>query len=283
MNWSRGPRRFSLGLRTLFGSKSHGYFIPSRAAGYRSFDTPGTAYPFSAERFQSAEPEMMRYLSIADGYADEFDEIQQNDSTFARWDQDWFPRLDAALLYSFIRHFKPERIVEVGSGHSTRFAQKAMADEGLACSFTAIDPHPRKPIPTADNFTWMAKPAQAVAPEFWTTLRDGDFLIIDSSHVLMPGSDVDVLLNKVLPALPGGVIVQIHDILLPDDYPSDWAWRGYNEQLGVVSYLKSRASEILISSHYVTTRLQAEFGVTKISKLMMPKGARETSLWIRMC
>jgi hypothetical protein len=54
-----------------------------------------------------------------------------------------------------------------------------------------------------------------------------------SAHILMPGTDVDILFNHVLPGLRRGVLVHVHDIFLPDDYPPEWEWRGYNEQLGL--------------------------------------------------
>ena len=56
----------------------------------------------------------------------------------------------------------------------------------------------------------------------------------------MPGTDVDFLLNRILPALPAGVLVHVHDVFLPDDYPADWEWRGYNEQLGVAALIQGR-------------------------------------------
>ena len=69
----------------------------------------------------------------------------------------------------------------------------------------------------------------------------GDVLFIDSSHILMPGSDVDLLLNRVLPRLPAGVLIHIHDIFLPFDYPPVWGWRAYNEQQGVLPLLATGA------------------------------------------
>ena len=78
---------------------------------------------------------------------------------------------------------------------------------------------------------------QAAPAEVFDGLKAGDVLFIDSSHILMPGSDVDILLNRVLPRLPAGVLVHIHDIFLPFDYPAIWGWRNYNEQQGVVPLL----------------------------------------------
>ena len=68
-------------------------------------------------------------------------------------------------------------------------------------------------------------------------LNEGDFLIIDSSHIAVSGSDVDTIVNQILPNLPKGVFVHFHDIFLPDHYPSKWKWREYNEQLVISSLL----------------------------------------------
>ena len=122
--------------------------------------------------------------------------------------------------------------------------------------------------------------AQAAHPALFE-LGPGDFLMIDSSHILMPGTDVDLLLNRVLPALPAGALVHFHDIFLPDPYPEDWAWRGYNEQLGVAALLIGGGIEPLFASHYVTTRMAADLAGTVVRDLPLPAGARESSLWLR--
>jgi hypothetical protein len=294
MTWSAGLRRFHLGLRTVFGSARHGYFIPSRAARYRSHNGAEPYYRPAAEVFKLAEPAMRGWLAVVDGYAEALMAIDpgsephgpqrlQAEGAPPRWGQDWFPRLDAALLYGFVRHFKPRQIVEVGAGHSTRFAQKALEDEGLSTCITAIDPYPRKALSAGKRLTWIAEPVQRAWSSIARKLEPGDILLIDSSHVLMPGSDVDLLLNLVIPELATGVIVQFHDVFLPDDYPPGWRWRGYNEQLGVAALLTRSSQEILMSSHYVTTRMAATFERTQISKLPILPGASETSLWLRIC
>jgi hypothetical protein len=111
-------------------------------------------------------------------------------------------------------------------------------------------------------------------------LAPGDFLFVDSSHILMPGSDVDIILNRVWPALPAGVIVHVHDIFLPDGYPAEWAWRGYNEQLGVAALISAHAADILFASHYALTHMPAELGSTVVSRLPLMDGAVESSLWL---
>ena len=94
------------------------------------------------------------------------------------------------------------------------------------------------------------------------------------------GSDVDIILNRVWPALPAGVIVHFHDVFLPDGYPAEWAWRGYNEQLGVAALISAGGADILFASHYALTRMATEVGSTIVSRLPLMDGAVESSLWL---
>ena len=178
-----------------------------------------------------------------------------------------------------VRERKPARVIEVGSGHSTRFLAQAVADGGLATQITAIDPAPRAAL-AGLAVTWRrASLADAGLTDF-QTLAAGDILMIDSSHLLMPGSDVDCLLGHVLPALPAGVLVQIHDIFLPDDYPAEWDWRGYNEQLGVLPLLLGSTWRTLFASHYAATRLADVVARSPVGPIPLSAGARESSLWL---
>ncbi len=196
-----------------------------------------------------------------------------------RWDQDWFPRLDAAMAYAMVRRAAPQRIVEVGSGHSTRFLARAVADGGLATRITAIDPAPRAAI-TGLDVEIIRDTVQGAGATPFEGLAAGDILFIDSSHILMPGTDVDVLMNRVMPALPPGVLVHMHDICLPDDYPADWAWRGYNEQLAVAGLLTGGGYRPLFASRYAVTRMSQAVARSAAGKLPLLDGAVESSLWL---
>ena len=112
-------------------------------------------------------------------------------------------------------------------------------------------------------------------------LAAGDMLLVDSSHILMPGSDVDLLLSRFMPSLAAGVLVQFHDIFLPDPYPGDWEWRGYNEQSGVGAMLAGGGWSIEFASHYAVTRLSDAVARSVIGRLPLKDGARETSLWLK--
>jgi predicted O-methyltransferase YrrM len=273
-------RRLSFGLQTLSGLRRRGFFIPYRYA--ETLPEAGEVAPYSAleERFRAAEPEMVAWLERLAGYGGGLAAIGEADPPPApRWGQSWFPRLDAAMAYTMLRETRPARVVEVGSGHSTRFLARACADGGLDCAITAIDPAPRADIAALD-LRLLRVTLQEAGEAPFEELAPGDILLVDSSHILMPGSDVDFLLGRILPRLPAGVLVAFHDIFLPDDYPEAWAWRGYNEQQGLMGLLTD-GWDILFSSRYAVTRLMEEVAASPAAALPLPEGAWESSLWLR--
>ena len=95
----------------------------------------------------------------------------------------------------------------------------------------------------------------------------------------MPGTDVDRIVLDLLPRCPPGVLVHIHDVFLPDPYPPEWAWRGYNEQLLVGALLQGGAFELVFASGYVAAYRPDWLG--PVARLPLLEGAYETSLWLR--
>jgi len=201
--------------------------------------------------------------------------IGADDPPAPRWNQDWFPRLDAAAAYAIVRNTRPRRIVEVGSGHSTRFLARAVADGELDTQITSIDPAPRATL-SGLRIRRLETRVENADIELFHALAPGDILFIDSSHQLKPGSDVEFLLTRVLPRLRPGVRIHFHDVFLPDDYPAEWAWRRYNEQQAVAGLLE-RGYALEFSSHQA--RKQLANGV--LARLPLVPGAHETSFWIR--
>ncbi len=266
-----------LGLPTVLGLARRGFFIPhthARAA-------RGGAVRSLVPQFRAAEPRMQDWLGRLDGFGPALKAIGEAPPPEPRWKQDWFPRLDGAMAYTMVRTLAPARIVEVGSGHSTRFLARAARDGGIACSITAIDPQPRADLSRLSDVELVRKTAQAAGTGVYAALCPGDILAIDSSHVLMPGTDVDLLFSEVIPGLPNGVFIHIHDIFLPDPYPDVWEWRGYNEQLGVALMLLGDAFEIQWSSHYATRALADAVAGSAAGALHLGQGAFETSLWLK--
>jgi predicted O-methyltransferase YrrM len=192
-----------------------------------------------------------------------------------RWNQDWFARLDAAAAYAIVRKTAPRRIVEVGSGHSTRFLARAVADGNLQTKITCIDPEPRATLSGLPVELLRSPVQQCGSLDVFDALGPGDILFIDSSHQVKPGSDLEFLLERVLPRLPGGVRLHFHDIFLPDPYPETWAWRRYNEQEAVEALLAGGYA-LEFSSHLAGR--QKLNGV--LGRLPLTPGALESSFWL---
>ena len=289
MKPGRSGRRLWFGLLTVLGLAERGVFIPHRYAGRwpRAGDRP--PYPAAEALFAAHAPAFRAVLALIEDYGEDLLRIGADAPAPApRWGQSWFPRLDAAVAYALIRAHAPGRILEVGSGHSTRFFARAVADGGLASRILAIDPAPRavlEGLPLELRRASLQEVLGGEGPAPFEALVPGDLLSIDSSHILQPGSDVDMLLGRVLPALPPGALVQVHDIFLPDDYPPSWDWRGYNEQLGVLPLLLGGAFEVIFSSRYAVTRMPDELARGPAARLPLGRAGEgevfESSLWLR--
>ncbi len=273
-------RGLRLGLATLTGVKRQGFWIPYAHA--HVLPGAGERAPYGpVERlFAGHGAAFEATLAKVERFAAGLAAIGAEDpAPGPRWNQDWFPRMDAAVAYAMVRAAEPARIVEVGSGHSTRFMARAIADGCLATRLTAIDPAPRAAIDGL-GIEVRRETLDATDPAVFAALGAGDILFIDSSHIAMPGSDVDDLVNRVLPVLPAGVLVHVHDIFLPDDYPPSWHWRGYNEQLAVAPLVAGGAWRPLFASRYMATRHGARVSAGVLGRLPLPEGAFETSLWL---
>lgn len=165
----------------------------------------------------------------------------------------WFSTVDMEVLYGMVRYLKPGRMIEIGSGHSTRCTLLAIAANGPEwdCAFTAIDPEPRLAVDGLSGLTVLRQPVETVPLDVFDVLGPGDVLFIDSSHIWAPGNDVDFEYHQLLPRIASGVVVHIHDIFLPDDYPWHWSGRGYTEQRHFAPLLVSGEWNVIWSAHYM--------------------------------
>jgi hypothetical protein len=264
-------RRLTLGLPTVLGLTPRGWFIPHRYAPLLPPPGAQPPYPSIEQLFERHFPVFAAVLDAVDRHAAALEQLA------SLFEQSWFPSLDAAVAYTLVRERKPQRIVEVGSGHSTRILARGLGGLG---EIVAIDPAPRADIVDLPAVRVVPSTLQAVPFEPFGSLQAGDALFIDSSHILMPGSDVDILLNRVLPMLPKGVLVHVHDIFLPFDYPAIWGWRAYNEQQGVAPLLNAGAYRPLFSSVWAERRLAERLAVSVIARLPRPADAIASSLWL---
>jgi Methyltransferase domain len=136
---------------------------------------------------------------------------------------DSYPLADARVLYAMVRHLRPARIVELGSGQTTRVMAQACrenATDGSPARLRAFDPFPTAVDDGLPGLAELARvKAQEVPDEVFTELEDGDVLFVDTTHTVKIASDVNHIILRVLPLLAPGVIVHVHDIFLPYEYP----------------------------------------------------------------
>jgi hypothetical protein len=148
----------------------------------------------------------------------------------------WFSGLDLAALYMFVARHRPARYIEIGSGWTTKIARRAARDAGVDLHITSIDPQPRAEIDRLCNVV-VRRAAEDVDASLLTGLGPGDILFIDGSHRALTNSDCVMLFLEVLPELMGGVLVHVHDVFLPFDYPREWSERYYSEQYLLAAWL----------------------------------------------
>ena len=201
-----------------------------------------------------------RYAEILSAFADltpDFLRIpaQEADARAGQpyWCNGWLPGLDAATLYGFIAAFKPKLYCEVGSGHSTRFAAEAKRVHSPHTHILSIDPAPRAEIAALAD-TRVDRPLQDCDPALFALLEPNDIFFLDGSHRVLQNSDVSVFFLEVLQVLKPGVVIHIHDIFWPADYPPHWQARMYSEQymLGLLLLYAADKFEVLMPNAWVS-------------------------------
>lgn len=166
---------------------------------------------------------------------------------------DMFSRLDAWMLQAMMRHFRPRRMIEVGCGWSSLVTARVNREHlDGSLDFTCIEPYPPDFLKRGvEGLTRLIPSRVEELPlDPFLELGSGDILFIDSSHTVKTGGDVVFLFADVLPRLAEGVVVHIHDIFLPWDYPQDWVFSGraWNEQYLVAAFLAfNNAFKVLLS------------------------------------
>lgn len=148
----------------------------------------------------------------------------------------FLPGLDIVAIYTMLAEHRPKKYLEIGSGNSTKVAYKAKKEQGLATEIISIDPMPRAEIDAlADRV--IRKPFEDIDFDIVDELEAGDILFVDNSHRVLPNSDAMVFFMEILPRLKKGVLVHIHDIYIPYDYPQFMCDRSYSEQYALASFV----------------------------------------------
>lgn len=209
---------------------------------------------------------------------------QQVDEVEPFWSNTNMSGLDGASIYCHLRRREPACYLEIGSGNSTKFAARAKRDGGLATRLVSIDPEPRFGGVDALCDETIRQPLENADLAAFARLRAGDVVFFDGSHRVFMNSDVAVFFLDVMPRLPAGVLVGIHDIFLPDDYPADWAPKYYSEQYLLAAHLLAgpSGSRPELANHFVSTRqpLRDELIETWREIGLEPHNAYGSAFWL---
>ena len=205
----------------------------------------------------------LRLLARLEGFAPEVATAtrgsRQGDATTFDYGNDSFKSGDAEVLYEMLRLFHPARVVEVGAGHSTRMIRLALdanARDGNDCRHTVIEPYPKPWLSSLGADVIVHERVERAGTKHFEDLGENDVLFIDTSHVVRMGGDVQHLYLRVLPALRPGVLVHVHDIFLPRDYPREWVAvqkKFWTEQYLLQAFLAFNSRfEVLLALAYLS-------------------------------
>ncbi len=179
---------------------------------------------------------------LGDSYRTELEAIAQANAF--DFTNEYFAGFDAAMYFALIRDLRPARVIEIGSGMSTRIAAHALErnrSDGHQGELICIEPYPQ-PRLTRDMplVTLITEPVERVPLSTFDALQANDILFIDSSHAVRFGGDVCREFLEILPRLKPGVWIHVHDIFFPHDYPAGWLMEkrlAFNEQYLLEAFL----------------------------------------------
>jgi predicted O-methyltransferase YrrM len=206
------------------------------------------------------------------------------DSEFYLWNG-YYQALDAEVLYAMVRHLKPRRVVELGSGFSTLVTAAACAQnasEGRPCELIAVDPEPRVSARLGAATRIDHRRAETIPLEFFLELGAGDVLFIDTSHAVKLGSEVNFLVLEVLPRLRTGVVVHFHDIFLPFEYPRAFVERGtyLSEQYLLHAFLIDNPSYEILLAVQALYRQHADHLTRAVPALASDRENYPSAFWL---
>lgn len=238
-------------LQMLEGTPYSRYAIPVEYLPSRDF-TPRWGYS------RPTEPILTQWFAKHSGaYRQILQEMRDNAPKLADIPQDFdeanlpspawggvpYAPFDSLALYTMIQKFRPRTYLEIGSGITTAFAYRAIQDAGLQTRIVSIDPQPRTTIDAICDEV-IREGLETCDISIFEQLEEGDIVFLDGSHRSFMNSDVTVFMIDILPRLRPGVVVHVHDITLPWDYPSsfqNWYW---NEQYILAVYMMGNRSRI---------------------------------------
>lgn len=248
--------KFLFNLIGVFPIKDHYYeplFNPRRISGsLHDRDLPGVKFDINSQR------NLLNKFNYSEELR-QFSFNRKSDEEFY-FNNERFTVGDAEILYSMIRYLKPERVIEIGSGMSTLIAAAALKKNKIdnanySPSHICIEPYPRSWLKKRNDVTLVQKNLEEIGSEFFIELKENDILFIDSTHMIKPKGDVLTEYLEILPIIKPGVVVHIHDIFTPKNYPDEWILNAvsfWNEQYLLEAILSfSDKFEVLLALNFL--------------------------------
>lgn len=242
----------------------HGLFVPLDYLGVIQTRTQDYLYQAVRDRVESDRDPIDRFLAELSPFLSHpsLDKVPDDELVKGEpyWNNGYFSGDDARFLFAFVAAFKPKRILEIGSGNSTKFMRLALNSCGIDSQIISIDPVPRARVDGVVDIA-IEKSLLEVSLSEFDRLEAGDLLFHDGSHLTFNGADTVCLFLEVLPCIKPGVIVHIHDIQLPHEYSSSFDGRGYSEQyMLAAALLFGNCWEVLAPVDYLRRTGRAKHG-----------------------
>lgn len=223
-----------------------------------------TANPLDIDWNVRGQLDVARQVSAFVGELRDIPPTQQGNAVHYYWGNDFWNNADALVQYGIVRGRAPRRYVEIGCGWSSLLLAKALEKNSQSCAVSLVEPYPNRAIFNVLPRTWTHHECilQRAPLHICEDLNAGDILFYDGSHCAKVGSDVTHFFFEILPRLKPGVLIHLHDIFMPNEYPEMWIFeRGqtWNEQYVLQAFLMNNPRyRILIANRFLYRRCAAE-------------------------
>lgn len=284
-NTYRLPRWQRYADNAGFQIRSTHYYEPTYSEAHLPAVTEVERYLPAIDMNEAGQLALLRQFTFADELRDV--PLERTSETEFFHENIMYAFGEADLYYSMIRLKKPRRIIEVGSGNSTLMAKKAVEanrreDPSYSCEQICIEPY-EMPWLDAIGVKVIRERVETVDLAVFDQLEADDILFIDSSHVIRPWGDVLREFNEIIPSVKPGVLVHVHDIFTPFDYPEAWLRRErklWNEQYLLEAFLAfNNAFEVICAVHWLSHHHWEEFSRAAPSAKYRP-GRQGGAFWM---
>lgn len=249
----------------------------------------GRIWGYTPSKIEGVDLNIGEQLELIEAFSEYYKELpfeaNKKNGLLYYYKNIFFTYTDAIILYSMIRHLRPKKIIEAGSGFSSAVmldTNMIFFQDGIGCTF--IEPYPERLLSITEkrekNFRLIPADLQTVDIGLFKELQRGDILFIDSTHVSKINSDVNYILFEILPVLKSGVYIHFHDIFYPFEYPKEWVYEGraWNEAYILRAFLQYNEKFRLVLFNDYLHKFHRDIFQSKMPLCLENQGG---SIWIK--